>query len=286
MANDDRYERDRERAQGRDLQWRGDDSFGGGWGNQTSRPQRLGDRGRRPSDHPERGAERYGGRSEPGNFELAPGDDASFGGPRFDRVDVGSVGRHGVHPAASVFQGDFSGPFGADSRSSAHRYAEMGRHGHRDPHYAEWRSRQIEELDRDYDEYRREHQSRFEKEFGEWRERRRRQRQAVGRVTEHMEVVGSDGSHVGTVDCTRGDSIVLTRSDPSAGGHHHAIPCGWVDNVDDKVRLNLTAEEAMQRWRDEEESGALFDRDERGGEYQPRRRADRPPETRRDRDDR
>src|SRR5687767_2889136 len=111
-----------------------------------------------------------------------------------------------------------------------------------------------------------------------------------------MEVVGSDGSHVGTVDCTRGESIILTRSDAGAGGLQYSIPCGWVDDVDDKVRLNLTAEEAMQSWRDEEQSGALFDRDdERGrtsprrGEPEPRRRADRPPEMRgtprRDRDE-
>src|SRR4030095_1102010 len=37
--------------------------------------------------------------------------------------------------------------------------------GLHDPHYSEWRRRQIEALDRDYDEYRRENQSRFENEF-------------------------------------------------------------------------------------------------------------------------
>jgi hypothetical protein len=136
----------------------------------------------------------------------------------------------------------------------------MGRHGHHDPHYAEWRNRQLDQLDRDYDEYRRESQSRFDREFMAWRERRGEQRRAIGRVTEHMEVVGSDGSHIGTVDCTRGDNIVLTKSDPSSGGHHHSIPCGWVDKVDDKVRLNLGAEEAMERWRDEDRSRALFER--------------------------
>ena len=280
MAHDDRYERDRER--GRGPEWRGDDSFGGGWGNQAPRPQRLGDRGRRPVDDPDYGQERYGGGAEwnqpgeasgggaaPDSFSIAPGYDASFAGPRFDRVDVGSVGSHGVHPVSSVYGGDLSGPFGIQPGggygSSARRFAEMGRQGHHDPHYAEWRSRQIEQLDRDYDEYRREHQTRFEREFGEWRERRGRQRQAVGRVTEHMEVVGSDGGHVGTVDKTRGDTIILTKSDSAAGGHHHSIPCGWVDSVEDKVKLNITADEAMRRWRDEEKSSALFEREERGG---------------------
>ena len=92
-----------------------------------------------------------------------------------------------------------------------------------------------------------------------------------------MEVVGSDGSHVGTVDCTSGDSIILTKSDPNARGHHHRIPCGWVESVDSKVALNITAEEAMRRWRDAEDSGALFDRGER---ETARRRADREPEMR------
>ena len=148
--------------------------------------------------------------------------------------------------------------------SSARAFAEIGRQHHADPHYAEWRNRQIDELDRDYDEYRRENQARFDQEFGAWRERRGQQRQAVGRVTEHMEVVGSDDAHVGTVDGTRGDSIILTRSDRDAGGVHHRIPCGWVDSVDDKVKLNLTADEAMDRWRDEDRSRALFEREDRG----------------------
>ena len=86
------------------------------------------------------------------------------------------------------------------------------------------------------------------------------QRRAIGRVTEHMEVLGSDGQHVGKVDCVRGDNLILTRSDPDAGGHHHSIPCGWIETVDDKVKLNLTAAEAKERWREEDRSRALFER--------------------------
>ena len=276
MAHDDRYERDRDRERGRGPGWRGDNSFGGGWGNQTARPQRLGDRGRRPYDDPDYGAERYGSgattgygadyglTSEPESYSIAPGYDPSFGGPRFDRLDVGSIGSHGVHslssPIGAAYVAGGGITPGGGYVSSARDFAEIGRQGHRDPHYAAWRSRQIEALDRDYDEYRRENQARFDKEFGVWRERRGQQRQAVGRVTEHMEVIGSDDAHVGTVDCTRGDSIILTRSDPDAGGVHHRIPCGWVDSVDDgKVKLNLTAAEATDRWREEDRSRALFE---------------------------
>jgi len=86
----------------------------------------------------------------------------------------------------------------------------------------------------------------------------------MGRVTEHMEVVGSDDQHLGTVDHVRGDRILLTKSDPSAGGHHHSIPCSWLDSVDDKVVLNKRAEEAMQAWRDEENNRAMFEREDSG----------------------
>ena len=146
--------------------------------------------------------------------------------------------------------------FGGSARDDA-----IARH---DPDYADWRDRQMSELDRDYDDYRRENQERFDREFGAWREKRGRQRQAVGRVKEDMEVVGSDGGHVGTVDCTRGDHIILTRKDEAAGGLHHAIPCAWVETVDDKVVLNIDADEARRRWQAENRSRALFEREDRG----------------------
>jgi hypothetical protein len=147
--------------------------------------------------------------------------------------------------------------------------------GQQDPHYSEWRRRQIEDLDRDYDEYRREHQSRFEREFASWRAQRQGQRQALGRVAEHMEVVGSDGAHVGRVDKVRGDRIVLARSDEAADGIHHSLPCAWVGNVADKVTLNKSAEEAKQAWRDEEGGRALFERDAAGEEARGPRNLDR-----------
>lgn len=214
---------------------------------------------------------------------AGPGFDPEFGGPRFDRQDPGHVGSHGAHPVASPYgtaqQTLTGGGFGTGSSSRARAILdqherEQGRqhgqgseargHSEFDPNYHDWRRRQIETLDRDYDEYRQENAARFESEFGAWRERRGQQRQSMGRVTEHMEVVGSDGQHVGTVDKVRDGRIVLTKSDPSAGGHHHSIPCGWLESVDDKVILNKSAEEAMQAWRDEETSRALFEREDSG----------------------
>lgn len=282
MAYDDRYsdrfrerggrrwrgddrDQDDDRYYGRETPWRGDAAFGGGWGNQMPRPQRLGDRDwHRPTDDPYAGADRYGAAGDYGPVTAdslrygGPGFDASFGGPRFDRADVGSTGTHGVHPVSTPFGGGVGGAIPSASSARSYTLAQ------RDPHYEEWRNRQIAELDRDYEEYRRENQSRFDREFGSWRERRSAQRQALGKVTEHMEVVGSDGAHVGTVDGVRGDDIILTRSDPTAGGIHHRIPCAWVDKVDDKVTLNLTAEEATARWREDSRRRALFERPNSG----------------------
>ncbi len=157
------------------------------------------------------------------------------------------------------------GTFGSGyvARSGAERAS--GRDIH-DRSYQEWRNRQIDELDRDYDDYRREHQSQFEREFGSWRDRPRGQRQSLSLVTEHMEVVGSDGSHVGTVDKVRGDRIILTKNDENAAGHHHSIPCSWIDKVEDKVTINKTAEEAIRSWRDEDTRRALFEREDQGSE--------------------
>lgn len=88
----------------------------------------------------------------------------------------------------------------------------------------------------------------------------------VEKIRAQMEVRGSDNGHVGMVDCLRGDHIVLTRSDATAGGEHHAIPAGWVTKVDDKVHLSLKADEAMARWRTEERSRALFEREDSGSD--------------------
>jgi hypothetical protein len=134
-----------------------------------------------------------------------------------------------------------------------------------DPHYSSWRDRHMSDLDRDYDDYRREHQSKFENDFASWREKRQHKRGLLGQVREHMEVVGSDGEHVGTVDKTAGDRLILTKSDPESGGTHHSLSCSDIDRIDgDKVILDCKADEARSRWRDESRSRALFEREDQG----------------------
>ena len=70
-------------------------------------------------------------------------------------------------------------------------------------------------------------------------------------IKEHMEVIGSDGRHVGTVDCVKARNIILTKSDPVAGGKHHGIPLDWVSTIEQEVlRLNQPAQEARLKWID------------------------------------
>lgn len=147
-----------------------------------------------------------------------------------------------------------------DSEAERRREADMrydARQAQDDDHYTGWRRERIAELDNDYDEYRRENAQRFHSEFNSWRTDRQGQRDGLRRVNEHMEVVGSDGEHVGTVDKVRGDRILLTKTDSDAGGHHHSIPSRWIQSVDDKVTLRKSAAEAQAAWKDEER-GALF----------------------------
>ena len=47
---------------------------------------------------------------------------------------------------------------------------------------------------------------------------------AIDKVKEHMEVIGADGAHVGTVDRVESKRIKLTKKDSGEGshkGHHH-----------------------------------------------------------------
>jgi hypothetical protein len=141
-------------------------------------------------------------------------------------------------------------------------YAGSGRDY--DRHYQAWRQRHLDELDRDYDDYHRENQERFENDFGSWRERRMQKRGLLSQVREHSEVVGSDGEKLGTVDRVSGDRIILTKSD-SPDNRHHSIPCTMVERIEgDKVILDTKAEDAKSRWRGESSDRALFEREDQG----------------------
>jgi hypothetical protein len=76
-------------------------------------------------------------------------------------------------------------------------------------------------------------------------------------IKEHMEVIGADGVHIGTVDKVEGNRIKLTKKDSGEGshrGHHHFIDKGLVAGVEgNKVRLSANANVAVTM--EQEQSG-------------------------------
>lgn len=84
--------------------------------------------------------------------------------------------------------------------------------------------------------------------------------QNLSSVREHMEVIGADGVHIGTVDHVEGDRIKLTKADSGEGhhkGHHHYIPGSLVAGIEgEKVRLSATAANTVLE-EEEEDRGPL-----------------------------
>jgi hypothetical protein len=64
------------------------------------------------------------------------------------------------------------------------------------------------------------------------------------RIKEHMEIAGSDGEHVGTVDKVEGEQIKLTKTD-AADHQHHYIALDQIDRIEDnRIYLKVTKAEA------------------------------------------
>ena len=68
-------------------------------------------------------------------------------------------------------------------------------------------------------------------------------------IKEHMEIIGADGVHIGTVDGVEGNRIKLTKKDSGEGthkGHHHFIDKKLVAEVEgNKVRLSAVGAVAV-----------------------------------------
>jgi hypothetical protein len=76
-------------------------------------------------------------------------------------------------------------------------------------------------------------------------------------IREHMEVIGADGVHIGTVDRVEDNRIKLIRADSGVAHeeHHHFIPRGLVAEVEgDKVRLTARGDVVADLF-EQEESG-------------------------------
>ena len=240
-----------ERDRGSSRDWRGEDHRGGEFGdrgrhdfeNDRARSSRFSseDRGRTFGRSSYRGYSGEGGRTR-----SAWANDRFGGAPGGERGYEPELGGHTVSEGLNA-------------------PADYPRNRPLDPHYHSWRQRELDRLDRDYDEYHRERQREFESDFGSWRERRQQKRGLLAHIREHMEVVGSDDEHVGKVDRVAGDRVILAKSDGESGGVHHSLSCSDIDRVEgDRVILGTPADKAREMWRDESRSRALFEREDQG----------------------
>jgi hypothetical protein len=80
-------------------------------------------------------------------------------------------------------------------------------------------------------------------------------------ISEHMEVIGADGVHLGTVDKVEGDRIKLIKADSGGAGHeghHHYISTGLVAEVEgEKVRLSANADTIALLFEEEQDRSGI-----------------------------
>jgi len=65
-------------------------------------------------------------------------------------------------------------------------------------------------------------------------------------VIKGMSVVDRDGTHVGTVEKVEGGHLKILRPDQRPRNQHQYVTPNWIVAVDDRVRLNLTLDEAKR----------------------------------------
>lgn len=70
----------------------------------------------------------------------------------------------------------------------------------------------------------------------------------VSAIREHMDVIASDGTKIGTVDHLDGPDKIKLAKTTSPDGQHHYVPLSWVDHVDTHVHLNKTSTAARAGW--------------------------------------
>jgi hypothetical protein len=79
-------------------------------------------------------------------------------------------------------------------------------------------------------------------------------------IREHMEVIGADGVHLGTVDHVDGGRIKLVRADSGVAHQdpHHYVPGGLVAEVEgEQVRLSANADVVAALFEEEKSGEAL-----------------------------
>lgn len=132
--------------------------------------------------------DRFSGRDEDRGFFERMGDRArswfdddeeESGRGRTWRSRERGMSRYGPEHGYGGFQGDFGGgrEQGGFGGSGDYREGRTSFSSHPDAHYLSWRQKQLEALDREYEEYCRECEQRFHQDFDSWRRNRQQGQQ-------------------------------------------------------------------------------------------------------------
>lgn len=130
------------------------------------------------------------------------------------------------------------GHYGAEQggRYTGQQHQEHGRSRHPDPHYHDWRERQIAALDRDYDEYQRERQQQFHQDFSTWRSNRQTERGsgASTRAAESVRPSDMAGGNAGrpTSPAAAGTDYAGEPGPAGIKGENHMDPVRVDENAD------------------------------------------------------
>ena len=151
----------------------GDRSYGGN----TSGDRFQGNQGRNDYGRPDMYGDRDGNRGYGRN--QAQGQQGYGRQPQgYDYDDRGFFDRAGDEVRSWFGDDEAARRREYDARYDDQRYGSNRGSGS-DDHYGSWRQTQIDALDRDYDEYRRENRNKFDTEFGSWRNNRQTQRSSL-----------------------------------------------------------------------------------------------------------
>ena len=77
----------------------------------------------------------------------------------------------------------------------------------------------------------------------------------LSQIKAHMDVIGADGVHLGTVDKVEGDRIKLTKADSGSHSDHHQYLSGGLVAEIEGNQVRLSANAANAALLEEEEAG-------------------------------
>lgn len=87
-----------------------------------------------------------------------------------------------------------------------------------------------------------------------------------------MEVIGSCGNKLGSIDHVEGRLIKLANTD-SADGNEHFIPLTWIERVDQRVHLNKKCNDVIPQRKCISADVKNDNHSENAGDHVPRQQA-------------